>query len=192
MQQMDLFSSSKASSSVYITASVGASARKCAFKSHRRKSESWRRSRQSGTRHWRSVVMFSQHMMFEYTSNMSHAALWLPLVGVHFLNTTVWRGGGKTHCKHTRTQRDTHTHTHNGSSQTWQTLRWQRKLPDVYVRGVFVKETIETAAHRTLTGTGTRRFWGLGGAKLRLVVADSILKWLAACKRPTALRFTND
>lgn len=110
MQQMDLFSSSKASSSVYITASVGASARKCAFKSHRRKSESWRRSRQSGTRHWRSVVMFSQHMMFEYTSNMSHAALWLPLVGVHFLNTTVWRGGGKTHCKHTRTQRDTHTH----------------------------------------------------------------------------------
>lgn len=34
---MDLFSSSKASSSVYITASVGASVRKRAFKSHGRK-----------------------------------------------------------------------------------------------------------------------------------------------------------
>lgn len=139
---------------------MGVSARKCTFKSHRLKSESWHSSRQSGTRHWRSGVMFSQHMMFEYTSNMSHAALWLPLVGEHFLNTAVWGGGergGVTHCKHAHTD----THTHNGASQTWQNRRWQRKVLDVYVWGVFVKETIETLAGRTPTWSGTRQFWGL-------------------------------
>lgn len=65
------------------------------------------------------------------------------------------------HCKHahahthtqTHTHADAHTHTTHADihthimAQTWQTPRWQRKVANVYVRGVFVKETIETPAH---------------------------------------------
>lgn len=63
----------------------------------------------------------------------------------HVTRCSLIASGWRAFSQHRRVRRrrrswsDTHTqtdtHTHNGSSQTWQTLRWQRKVPNVYVRG---------------------------------------------------------